>query len=497
METLNKTMIKKKEQKTENVEKSKNNLGLTAEKDDFSEWFTQLMLKADLADYTEVSGCIVFKPNSYELWEKIQRQVDDRFKKIGIRNAYFPLLIPEKFLAKEKEHVKDFNPLVAWVTQSGNTPMQERLAIRPTSETIMYPSYAKWIRSWRDLPLKINQWNNVVRWEFSHPVPFFRTREFLWNELHTVLETEKDAMDEGKQILGIYKDVCENYLALYGVIGRKTEREKFAGAIASTKLHYILANGKVIEGPCFHYDGQNFSKAYDIKFLDKNEKEQYPFQCTYAISTRMLGTMFAMHSDDKGLIIPPKIAINAIVIIPILFDKTKEKVLKVAKDVEKRLERFSPLLDARENYTPGFKFNDYELKGIPLRIEIGPKDIENNQVMLVRRDNLEKKAVKLQDIEKEVTATLADLQEKLFQKSKKLFQSKIEKANSLDKLKEIIEAKKVGIVPMCKNPDCEDLMKAETKGAKAVFITEDKVKVEKCIICNKKADYFVLTGKTY
>ncbi|MFA7708100.1 MAG: proline--tRNA ligase, partial [Candidatus Pacearchaeota archaeon] len=421
---------------------------------------------------------------------------------LGVQNTYFPLFIPEKFLTKEKEHVEGFSPEVAWVTQAGDTKLSERLAVRPTSETIMYPSYSKWIRSWRDLPLKYNQWNNVVRWEFKHPVPFLRTREFLWNELHTVLSTEKEALDEGKEIISAYKDVCENYLALYGVYGKKTEKEKFAGAVSSQKLHYVMPNGKAIEGPCFHYDGQNFAKAYDIKFLNKEGKEEFAFQNTYAISTRMLGVMFAIHSDEKGLILPPKIAPNQVVIIPILLEDSKIKVLKVAKEIEKELEEFSPKLDDREEYRPGFKFNEYELKGIPLRIEIGPRDLEKNEVILTRRDTKEKKSIKIINLKKEVKIILEDIQKSLFNKSKKIFESKLEETNSLDKLKSIINEKRIGIVPLCKEQSCEDTLKSETGGAKAIFISDkekhkDKIKSEKCIICNKKADYFVYVAKTY
>lgn len=496
---LNDNMSKKevkKEVKENKIEK--NQLGITADKDDFSDWFTQLMLKADLADYTDVSGCMVFKPASYEVWEKIKGECDKRFRKMGIKNTYFPLFIPEKLLNKEKEHVAGFSPEVAWVTEAGDNKLSERLAVRPTSETIMYPSYSKWIRSWRDLPLRYNQWNNVVRWEFKHPVPFFRTREFLWNELHTVLATEKEAMKEGFELLDTYNDVCENYLGLYGMIGKKTESEKFAGGVASYKIHYILPSGRVIEGPCFHHDGQNFAKAYDIKFLDENGKEQYGWQNTYAISTRMLGTMFAVHADEKGLVIPPKIAINQVVIIPILFEDTKEKVLKEANKIAKELEEFSTFVDSRDNYKPGFKFNEWELKGIPVRIEIGPRDLEKGKLIIARRDTSEKKEVSIKDVKKEVTKIVEEIQNNLHNKSKKLFESKIEKAKSLEELKKIIEDKKVGIVPLCKENKCEEGMKAETKGAKALFISEkDKVKSEKCIICNKKAEYFVYAGKSY
>jgi prolyl-tRNA synthetase len=474
----------------------KKSLGITAEKDDFSEWFTQLMIKADLADYSDVSGCIIFKPSSYEIWEKIKQEVDKRFKVLGIRNSYFPLLIPEKLLMKEKEHVEGFSPEVAWVTRAGNSELSEKLAVRPTSEAIMYPSYSKWIRSWRDLPLRLNQWNNVVRWEFTHPVPFLRTREFLWNELHTACATEKESLEEGKKVMAAYNDVTENIMALHGIYGRKTEREKFAGAVFSEKIHYILPNGKSIEGCPFHHDGQNFAKAYNIKFIDKNEKESYVWQNTYAISTRMLGVMFAIHSDGKGLILPPKMALNPIVIVPIIFDDSKDKVLKKAREIAEKLD--GSFVDEREGYNPGFKFNDWEMKGIPLRLEIGPKDLEKNQVVAVRRDNGKKELIKIPDLGKKVPAILEDIQKSLFARSKKLLESKVERADTLAVLKKVIDSKKVGVTPLCNKEACEDMMKSETKGAKALFIADEKVKKgTKCIICGAPASYYVYAGKSY
>jgi len=380
----------------------KDEKGMQADKDDFSEWFTQLMIKADLADYTKVSGCLVFKPSSWAIWEKVVSLANEGFKKEAIKNVYFPLFIPESLLKKEQEHVQGFTPEVAWVTETGDTKLSERLAVRPTSEAIMYDSFSKWIRSWRDLPLKYNQWSNVVRWEFKHPVPFLRTREFIFNEIHTVLSNEKEAVKEGKSIIDVYRKITEDNMALYGIYGRKTNREKFAGALFSEKIHYIMPNGKAIEGPCFHHDGQNFAKAYDIKFLDEQGKEQYAWQNTYAISTRMLGVMFAVHSDDKGLILPPKMAPNQIAIVPILFDDSKEKVLKKAEEIAKSLSDFDAFVDSRDNYKPGFKFNEWELKGIPLRIEIGPKDLEKNQLVLVRRDNGKKEIVSIKDVKKEL-----------------------------------------------------------------------------------------------
>jgi prolyl-tRNA synthetase len=486
-------MVKKEEKKEE-----KNQLGIVADRDDFSEWFSELMIKADLADYTDVSGCIVFKPSSYELWQKIQSLVDERFKKIGVRNSYFPLFIPEKYLNKEKEHVEGFSPEVAWVEKAGDTKLNEKLAVRPTSETIMYPSYSKWIRSWRDLPLRLNQWNNVVRWEFKHPVPFFRTREFLWNELHTVCATEKESIDEGKLVMDAYNDVTENYMALYGVYGRKTDSEKFAGGVFSEKVHYIMANGKALEGCPFHHDGQNFAKAYDIKFLDKDGKEQYGWQNTYAISTRMLGIMFAIHSDEKGLIIPPKMAVNNVVIVPIFFEKTKDKIIKESKKIAESLSELGVFVDDREYVSAGFRFNEWELKGVPIRLELGPRDLEKGEVVLVRRDNFEKKSVKISELGKVIPKVLDEIQKGLFEKSKKIFLSRLGEAKNLEEFKEKIADKKVVNIPLCKNEKCEEMIKFETKGAKALWIDDKKkVKSEKCIVCGKKADYFVYAGKSY
>jgi prolyl-tRNA synthetase len=457
------------------------------------------MLKADLADYSDVSGCMVFKPGSYSIWEKIVQECDVRFKKSGIKNAYFPMFIPEKLLSREKEHVEGFSPEVAWVTQTGETKLSERLAVRPTSEAIMYPSYSKWIRSWRDLPLRLNQWNNVIRWEFKHPVPFLRTREFLWNEGHSAFATEKEALSEGEILHKIYKEVCEDYLALYGMYGRKTEKEKFAGAISTEKFHYVLANGKALEGPAFHFDGQNFAKAYDIKFLDSNGEKQFVWQNTYAISTRMIGVMLAIHSDAKGLVLPPRIAPNKVVIVPILSNKDDSAVMKEAEKITLSLSEFEPILDNRVECTAGFKFNEWELKGIPLRIEIGPRDLEKREVVLVRRDNGKKEPVKFADVKKQVFLVLEEIQKELYKKSEKAFREKVEKGNTLNDLKRIIESKKLGIVPLCNKAACEDAMKAETKGAKALFIAEnEKLKGgERCIICGIPAAYNIYAGKSY
>tara|TARA_Y100000310_G_scaffold137656_1_gene136612 strand:+ start:263 stop:1708 length:1446 start_codon:yes stop_codon:yes gene_type:complete len=476
----------------------KDEKGVTAEKDEFSEWFTQIMLKADLADYTSVSGAIVFRPRAYAIWEKIVDEVDKRFKKLGIKNAYFPLFIPEKSFAKEAEHVKGFTPEVAWVTHAGDTKLGERLAVRPTSEAIMYESYAKWIRSWRDLPLKINQWNNVVRWEFKHPIPFLRTREFLWNEGHTVYATKDEAENEKDKIIGIYDEICRDFLALPSLIGKKTEKEKFAGAEYTVSMEFFMPNGKAIQGPDFHHDGQNFAKAYGIKFLDKKGKEDYAWQNTFAITTRMLGVLFAIHSDSKGLILPPMVAPEQIVIVPIFSESDKDKIIGKAKEVEKKLGKYRVVLDDREDYRPGFKFNEWELKGVPVRIEIGPKDVAADRVVLVRRDSGDKENVKISGIDKKVDNVLEEIQGDLLDEAEKLLKGAIVKAGKLDQVRKAVNGKKIALAPLCRKEECEDNLKYETGGAKVLNISEkESADGQKCVVCGKEADYMGYIGKSY
>jgi len=474
--------------------------GVTIKKeDDFTEWFTQTMIKSELADYSAVSGCIVYRPLSFAIWEKTKEETDKEFKKIGIKNTYFPLLIPEKLLTKEQNHIKGFAPEVAWVTETGKTKLSEKLAIRPTSEAIMYDSYSKWIRSWRDLPLLLNQWNNVVRWEFNNPVPFFRGREFLWNEAHTVFATEKEAITHGKSVMKAYDKITQEFMALPGIYGRKTEKEKFAGAIFSEKTHHYLPNGKIIEGTCFHYDGQNFAKAYDIKFTNKKGEEEEVFQNTHAISTRMLGTMFAMHSDNKGLVIPPKMAPEKIVIIPILFDDTKEEILKESEKIKNTLIELSPFVDKREEISPGWKYNEWELKGIPIRIELGPRDLKEKSVIVATRIGTEKIKIKIKDLEKEIPKLLDEMQKTLYKNAEKLIKNKTTEAKNKKELLEMLKNKNMVKTVMCNSTECEEKLKSETSGTKVLFIDPKNpdASKDKCVICGKKANYYVYVGKTY
>ncbi len=474
--------------------------GLTVKKsENFTEWFVQLITKTKLADYTDVSGCIVFRPASYILWEKIIDETNKEFKKIGIENGYFPMFIPEKFLSKEEDHVKGFAPEVAWVTEAGKTKLNERLAVRPTSEAIIYPSYSKWIRSWRDLPLIFNQWCSVVRWEFNNPVPFFRTREFLWNEIHSVFESKEKAIEHGEKVIKAYNKITEDLMAIPGIYGQKTDKEKFAGAVFTKKVHTYLQNGKIVEGACFHYDGENFAKAYDIKFKNKNEKEMYVHQNTHAITTRMLGTMFALHSDDNGLVIPPKMASKKIVIVPLIFKGKEKQVLEFAEKVERKLKKFEPIFDDRDEISPGRKFSEHELNGIPIRLEIGPSEVQRKEVTAKIRISKEKIKIKESELLKKIPELLNEMQNKLYENAKKILDENQKKTDKKSELIKFINEKKMVKVPLKESEKVEEILKSETGGAKVLFIDpkNESAKGKKCIISGEPADYWVYVGKTY
>lgn len=473
-------------------------LGMTTEKKDFNEWYIEVIRKAGMADYSPVSGCMVIRPHAYRIWENVQKLLDERFRKLGVKNAYFPLFIPERLLKKEEEHMEGFTPEVAWVTEGGSSKLDERLAVRPTSETIMYESYAKWIRSWRDLPLKINQWVNVVRWEFKNPILFLRTREFLWQEGHTAYAEKKEAEKEVLDILEIYREVVEDYMAIPSVKGRKSDNEKFVGGDYTISLEHLMPNGKAIQGPDSHHLGQHFSKAFGVKYLDSEEKEQYVWQNSWGFTTRQLGIMFAVHGDDKGLIIPPRVAPIQVIIVPIYRDKEKKDVLENARKLMKGLGSFSVELDDRDGYTPGFKFNEWELKGVPLRLEIGPRDIEKKQIVLVRRDTGEKKPVKIKDLKKEAEKMLEAIQKNLFERARKFMKERTKEVKTYEQLKKSIEGNWV-IAPWCGETTCEERIKEET-GAKITnipFDLNEKKVSGSCILCGKPAKHLVYFGKSY
>lgn len=473
--------------------------GITAKKtENFSEWYTQVIQKAELVEYTSVSGCLVLRPYSYEMWEIIRAFLDKEFKALGVKNAYFPLFIPESLLNKEKEHVKGFNPEVAWVTHAGDTKLSEKLAVRPTSETIMYDSYKKWIRSYQDLPLLINQWVNIVRWEFKHPMPFLRTREFLWQEGHTVHATKESADKETTIILDRYAKCYEELLAVPVLKGRKSDKEKFAGAVYTNSVESMFPDGKAIQGGTTHMLGQNFSKSFDIKFMDENEKWQYAWQNSWGFSTRSIGIMLAIHGDDKGLVLPPKVAPIQIVIIPIIFDKTKQTTLKKTTELRKTLSLFRVEIDDRENYSAGWKYNQWEMKGVSIRIEIGPKDIEKKQVVVVRRDTGEKLFVQEKKLKTKVKSLLDDIQKNLFNKAKNFLDENIIETTDMDAMISIIKARKFVYAPWCGGVECEEWIKDKTGGAKSLNTPFGQKKPKKkCVQCDKEAEFYAYFAKSY
>ncbi len=476
--------------------------GVTVKKDeDFSEWYTQVILKSGLADYAPVKGCMIFREDSYAIWEKIQEIFNQKIKSTGHRNVYFPLFIPESYLKKEAKHFAGFVPEVAWVTMGGDSPLEEKLAIRPTSETIIYATYAKWIRSWRDLPIKLNQWCSVVRWETKATRLFLRTREFLWQEGHTAHATKKEADKEAMEILNAYKDVMESYLAVPVLAGKKTEMEKFAGALYTLALEAMMPDGKALQMGTSHQLGQNFSKVFGIKFLDQNEEEQNVWQTSWGFSTRMIGAIVMLHGDDKGLVLPPKVAPTQVVIVPIPYKGLEaEHIAAKAKELHERLQKngIAVVLDDRSEYTPGWKFNEWELKGVPIRIEIGPRDIKQKQVVMVRRDTSEKTAVKDEQTENTVTQLLDEIQKNLFSKAKSFLEKSTTTVKTYDEFKETLE-KKGGFIraSWCSNMKCEEKIKEETGATIRVVPFERERTFSNCVCCGGPAKEVVYFARSY
>ena len=477
-------------------------LGVSVKKsEDFSEWYTQVVLKAELCDYAPVHGCIVIREYGYAIWERIQEILDKEFKKMGVKNVYFPSLIPESLLSKEAVHFKGFKPEVAWVTHGGDMPLQEKLAIRPTSETIMYYMFSKWIKSWRDLPLKVNQWCNVVRWEIKSTKPFLRTTEFLWQEGHTVHETYEDAEKQVMEILRVYQKLIEDYLAIPVIVGKKSEGEKFAGALYTTTLEAIMPDGRAVQMGTSHHLGQNFAKAFEIVFMGRDGKMHYAWQTSWGVSTRLIGALVMVHGDDRGLVLPPKIAPIQIVIIPIFYSEEQgEKVMKYIDEVKKLLEekKISLYVDERREKTPGWKFYEWELKGVPLRLEIGPRDVDNRTVVVFRRDLLRKETLKLEEFIGNVENILEDIQKTLFNRAKELLEKFTTRVKDFNEFKEVIE-KKGGFVvaPWCGTLECEEAIKEET-GATVRVIPFDQPEIDApCVYCGSKAKFIAYFAKSY
>jgi len=476
-------------------------VGITTSKnDDFSEWYTQVVIKAELVDYAPVKGLIVLRPDGYSIWESIKESLDKKLKETGHRNGFLPVLIPESLLSKEKKHFEGFNPEVFWVTHSGDSEIGDRLALRPTSETLAYSLYSKWIKSWRDLPLKINFWNSALRAEITGTKPFLRTSEFLWQEGHTVHATQDEAENEVMEILNIYKKTIEEELAIPVITGKKSEKDKFVGAVYTTTLESLMPDGKALQMGTSHFLGQNFSKPFDVKYLDENNNETFAWQTSWGVSWRLIGGMIMTHSDDKGLVLPPKVSPIQVVIIPIYYSKEdREKMILEANKIKDSLSNNNVRveLDDRDNLTPGFKFNDWELKGIPIRIEIGPKDIEKNQVVMARRYNQTKDDISLDKVSETLNLELENIQQQMFVNAKKILDERVVRVSEYQQFKEELMNGKMIDCSWCGNQTCEDKIKEETGADLRVIPFDNTQKSETCIYCKNSGTTNALFAKGY
>jgi prolyl-tRNA synthetase len=474
---------------------------VTAKSEDFSTWYNEIIRKTELADYSPMKGMMVIRPHGYALWENIQRLLDDRIKATGHVNAYFPLFIPESFLQKEAEHVQGFSPEVAWVTIGGKEELEEKLAVRPTSEAIIGYMYAKWIKSWRDLPVLINQWANIVRWE-KVTRPFLRTTEFLWQEGHTCHETAEEGEAETLKILSMYKEFCETELAIPVLSGRKSLREKFAGAQMTYAIEALMSDGKALQMGTSHNLGQHFSKAFDIKFEDRSQTLQYVWQTSWGMTTRTIGALVMVHGDDSGLRLPPRIAPVQAVLIPIALGDWKTSVLPVAREVERELkERGVRIkLDDREEYTPGWKFSEYEMRGVPLRIEIGPRDVKAGTAVVVRRDTRAKESVALASLKDRVTILLDEIQKGLFEQALRFREDNTHNASNYQEFKFIMENERGFIRAVwCGNEACEDKIKEETQATIRVLPLEPESAETDgvCVCCGEPGRTPAFFAKAY
>jgi len=476
-------------------------IGITVKKsEDFSEWYTQTVIKSELADYAPVKGLIVLRPDGYSIWESIKSSLDAKFVSTGHRNGFLPTLIPESLLAKEKDHFEGFNPEVFWVTKSGDNELGDRLALRPTSETLAYTLFSKWIRSWRDLPLKINFWNTALRAEIKATKPFLRTSEFLWQEGHTVHMDEEEAKKEVTDILELYKKTVEEELAIPVITGKKSEKEKFVGAVYTLTMESLMPDGKALQMGTSHFLGQNFSKPFNLKYADKENVESYAWQTSWGVSWRLIGGMIMVHGDDRGLVLPPRVAPIQVIIIPIYYSNDdKEKIQRVTQEIEKKLKesKIRVQVDNREHLTPGFKFNDWELKGIPLRIEIGPKDLEKNQVTFAIRHNRQKDDQTIAGLIDRVVSELDKIHDDMFADAKKILEDRTVEVDTYDDFKTELEKGRLIKAPICENSDCEERIKEETS-ADVRVITEDAMDINsKCIKCSNQSVIRALFARGY
>lgn len=476
-------------------------IGITVKKSlDFSDWYTQCVLKSGIADYSPSKGFIILRPYGYAIWEIIREILDEELKKTGHKNGFLPVLIPESLLTKEKDHFDGFLPEVFWVTKSGDCDLGEKLAVRPTSETLAYSMFSKWISSYRDLPLKLNFWNSALRAEIKSTKPLIRNSEFLWQEGHTAHTDENEANKEVRTILDIYKMLIEEYLAIPTLSGFKTDKEKFVGAKYTTCLESAMADGKALQMATSHHLGQNFSKPFEIKFLDKDTAEQYVWQTSWGISWRVIGAIIMVHGDDKGLILPPKISPTQVIIVPIYKDESKTVVKQKAYELEQKLKdsQIRVQTDDRDEFTSGWKFNDWEMKGVPLRVNIGLRDIQENQVELIRRDTKERFYVKEKELVKQTLSILEKIQSNMFDRAKNLLQENIRSATTLEELLSVLDATG-GFVACswCGKRKCEDLVKEKTTADIRIVPFNPKNNISSCIGCGNQETIEVYFGRAY
>ena len=462
---------------------------------DFAQWYTDVVKKAELCDYSSVRGCMILRPYGYAIWENIQRYMDDEFKATGHENVYMPMFIPESLLQKEKDHVAGFAPEVAWVTHGGSEPLAERLCVRPTSETLFCEHFAKIVQSYKDLPKLYNQWCSVVRWEKTTR-PFLRSLEFLWQEGHTIHATAEEAQTETLQMLDIYAKTCEEFLAIPVLKGKKTDKEKFAGAESTYTVESLMHDGKSLQCGTSHYFGDGFARAFGIQYSDKEGKLQYVHETSWGVSTRIIGALIMVHGDDSGLVLPPKVAPIQLMIVPIATHK--EGVIEKATELKNRMAKVVRTRMDISDKQPGWKFSEYEMKGVPLRLEVGPKDIEKNQVVLVRRDSREKVVVSMDEIETRVPQLLSEIHDALLAKARAGQEAKTCTATTVEELKEVLDRQPGFVKAMwCGDQACEDKVKeVATATSRCIPFEQEKV-AETCLCCGKPTDTMVVWGRAY
>ena len=469
---------------------------ITSMDEDFAKWYTDIVKKAELIEYTSVKGCMVIRPYGYAIWENIQKILDSMFKETGHENVCMPMFIPESLLQKEKDHVEGFAPEVAWVTHGGNEKLEDRLCVRPTSETLFCEHYANIVHSWRDLPKLYNQWVSVVRWEKTTR-PFLRSREFLWQEGHTIHATAEEAIEETERMLNVYAKFCEESLAMPVVKGRKTDSDKFAGAEATYAIEALMHDGKALQAGTSHYFGDGFAKAFDIIYTNKENKLVHPFQTSWGVTTRLIGAIIMTHGDDNGLVLPPAVAPIQAVIVPIA--QHKPGVLEKAEEIRAALSKSVRVKTDDSDNSPGWKFSEYEMKGVPVRIEIGPRDIENNQCVLVTRHNNEKTVVSLDNLEQEVQTKLQEVHDGLYKKALENREKKTYSCTTLDEITKALEENGDGFIKAmwCGDEECEDKVKELTGVGSRCIPFEQEHLSDKCVCCGKPAKHMVYWGKAY